>query len=171
MDLSVGCGGNSVFNGVWFFDDCVYCDLRLPVDVGSLGCFVRCDGAFLPFKDGVFDSVYAIDVLEHVESPVRFVRELGRVCCGKFVVGTPNCLHGLNFFYALLHGGSKPHCDHIFVFGRGELENLFRRCGFDDFVVVVDTYGDHRHSFLGNFVVPLLPKCLRRQLVGVVFVA
>ncbi len=40
------------------------------------------DATRLPFADGTFDLVMAIEVLEHVPGPDAALRELGRVCAG-----------------------------------------------------------------------------------------
>lgn len=49
----------------------------------------------LPFEDSSFDVVVSIEVVEHVEDPFAFLRELARVARpgGRVVVTTPNVLH------------------------------------------------------------------------------
>ncbi len=53
---------------------------------------VACAAEVLPFPDGSFDLVAAADVVEHVESPERFVRECARVLRpgGLLFLATPN---------------------------------------------------------------------------------
>jgi SAM-dependent methyltransferase len=41
--------------------------------------FLQADGEHLPFKDKEFDYVICRHVLEHVEDPIQFVKEQGRV--------------------------------------------------------------------------------------------
>lgn len=50
------------------------------------------EGEELPFKDGVFDAVLCTEVLEHLHSPGRLLREMGRVLKrdGDLVITTPN---------------------------------------------------------------------------------
>jgi SAM-dependent methyltransferase len=50
------------------------------------------DGTTLPFPDARFDSVGALNVLEHVEQPEAFIKELVRVTKpgGKIVISSPN---------------------------------------------------------------------------------
>jgi SAM-dependent methyltransferase len=57
------------------------------------------DGAHLPFPDGAFASVGALNVLEHVEEPERFLEELVRVTSiqGKVVVSSPNFYRVIGF--------------------------------------------------------------------------
>ncbi len=57
------------------------------------------DGQKLPFPDRHFGSVGAFNVLEHVEKPEAFLRELVRVADvgGKIVVSSPNFFRVLGF--------------------------------------------------------------------------
>lgn len=41
--------------------------------------FVQADGAALPFRPGVFDVVFSHSVIEHVATPLEYLRELRRV--------------------------------------------------------------------------------------------
>ncbi len=52
------------------------------------------DGKRLPFADGHFHAVGAFNVLEHVEEPEDFIRELARVLSpsGRLVISSPNFL-------------------------------------------------------------------------------
>lgn len=55
------------------------------------------DGRRLPFENGAFDTVGALNVLEHVEEPEAFLAELVRVARpgGRVVVSSPNFLRVL----------------------------------------------------------------------------
>ena len=59
------------------------------------------DGKRLPFPDNHFASAGALNVLEHVDEPEAFLRELVRVAavCGRVVVSSPNFLRVLGFGY------------------------------------------------------------------------
>jgi 2-polyprenyl-3-methyl-5-hydroxy-6-metoxy-1,4-benzoquinol methylase len=50
------------------------------------------EGKRLPFVDGHFDSVGALNVLEHVDEPEAFIKEVVRVTKpgGKIVISSPN---------------------------------------------------------------------------------
>jgi SAM-dependent methyltransferase len=57
------------------------------------------DGRRLPYPEGYFASVGALNVLEHVEEPEDFLAELVRVAesGGRIVVSSPNFLRVLGF--------------------------------------------------------------------------
>ena len=57
------------------------------------------DGRHLPFADGHFACVGALNVLEHVEHPEAFITELVRVTApaGRVVISSPNFLRVLGF--------------------------------------------------------------------------
>lgn len=46
----------------------------------------------LPYADGAFPTVVALEIIEHLEAPARFLRELARVLApgGVALVSTPN---------------------------------------------------------------------------------
>jgi SAM-dependent methyltransferase len=52
----------------------------------------RVDGVRLPFRDGEFDAVVVVDMLEHAPDEAAFVAELARVTRpgGRLVVNTPH---------------------------------------------------------------------------------
>ena len=54
--------------------------------------FVRCDAHSLPFKNEVFDAVVAVELIEHLQSPPKFVKEAYRVLAedGILIIATPN---------------------------------------------------------------------------------
>ena len=63
-------------------------------EVEELECrALRADGT-LPFPDATFDAVVSIEVVEHVEDQVAFLRELGRIAKpgAPVIVSTPNVL-------------------------------------------------------------------------------
>ena len=99
--------------------------------------FVRGDAYNLPFPSGFFDKVFFYDVVEHVDSPLKALREILRVLkVGSPVeISTPNCLHWRVFLRALrgkrivLSGDS----DHVSTWTDAEMENLLRKAGFSTF--------------------------------------
>lgn len=66
--------------------------------VGNPRCLLY-DGRRLPYRDGTFDTVGALNVLEHVQDPESFVAEAVRVCMpgGRLVLSSPNFLRFLGW--------------------------------------------------------------------------
>ena len=49
------------------------------------------DGRTLPFNDGAFDAALCLEVLEHIDEPRAFLREIHRVAPRQLIVSVPNC--------------------------------------------------------------------------------
>jgi SAM-dependent methyltransferase len=93
--LDVGCGLGSYGRGLraegydWFG---VEIDAADCAGLAQLGLPHRqVDGRHLPFADGAFDAALCLEVLEHVEDPRAFLREVQRVAPGQLIVSVPNC--------------------------------------------------------------------------------
>ncbi len=93
-------GGGSGNLDVAYFDEVVSTDIvQLPwLDVAA-------DAQSLPFADMCFENVIAIDVLHHIERPVRFLKEASRVLKpgGRLVLLEPGITPGSRLFYSLFH--------------------------------------------------------------------
>ncbi len=64
-----------------------------------------CDAQALPFKDQSFDNMVAVDVLHHIQRPVRFLKEVQRLLRkgGRLVLLEPAITKLSWFFYHFLH--------------------------------------------------------------------
>lgn len=64
-----------------------------------------CDAQRLPFTDGSFDNVVMVDVLHHIESPLRFLEEIQRVLRpgGHLVFCEPAITPLSGLFYRAFH--------------------------------------------------------------------
>jgi SAM-dependent methyltransferase len=74
-------------------------------------------GEELPFKDGTFDAIISVAVLEHVKDPFRCAREIVRVLKpgGELYCAVPflQPLHGYpHHYYNMSHQGLKALFDH-----------------------------------------------------------
>jgi 2-polyprenyl-6-hydroxyphenyl methylase / 3-demethylubiquinone-9 3-methyltransferase len=95
--LDVGCGGGFLTNALALAGhEAVGIDLSpssLKIakmqDTTGKARFIEADALKLPFPDGCFDAVCAMDLLEHVEDPAQVIKEAGRVLKE----------HGLFFFH------------------------------------------------------------------------
>jgi SAM-dependent methyltransferase len=93
--LEIGCGSNNLLD---YLDStlAVGCDLSIDVlraRVGNPGSeYVAAGGETLPFRDGQFDGLFLINVLEHVTDVEAVVDECARVLEneGICVAVTPN---------------------------------------------------------------------------------
>lgn len=105
--LDVGCGTGELWRVLGeLFDRYVAIDVVRYPGFPATGEFVRADldRAHLPFSDGLADVVAAVETIEHLENPWRFVRELARVAKpGAWVmVTTPNQESALSLLTLLL---------------------------------------------------------------------
>lgn len=75
MKLNVGCGASKYY----FYDlKCeVNCDVQRPKT--KIPDFIVSDICNLPFRDEVFERVYAFNVLEHVSDHKKAIKELDRI--------------------------------------------------------------------------------------------
>jgi SAM-dependent methyltransferase len=94
--LEVGCGCGFFTKIARPYSHCaVAIDLANGIarSVLKMGVYsVVADGCALPFKNNSFDCVFSVDVIEHVENDLLFLRESVRVlkAGGMLIIGTPN---------------------------------------------------------------------------------
>ena len=148
--LDVGCG----FGGTLATVDALACDLRLTglnIDPrqlrvaearvrprpGSSVTWVEADACALPFEDGSFDRVLAIECIFHFASRRRFLAEAARALRpgGRLVLSDLVASEGLSRsrhelppgLEAALHEALSP-CPHLFG-GEGTYEEMARSAG------------------------------------------
>ncbi len=82
----------------------------------------------IPFRAGTFDSVFAGELIEHVESPARFLKEAARVLKrdGITIITTPNRGSLIN---RVFRNYETPI--HISLMNFEELEEVLRATGFE----------------------------------------
>ncbi len=110
--LDVGCGVGRVVGRLMAAGFEAYgVDVSEPNLARARQVTERCqlyDGRKLPFPDHFFASVGALNVLEHVEAPEEFIRELVRVTeiGGRVVLSSPNFLRVIGFrdYHARMRG-------------------------------------------------------------------
>lgn len=109
----------------------------------------------LPYEDGRFDFVTATEVIEHLENPRAFIREINRVLRpgGFCVVSTPNVLNlnsrlrNLWFGFAQLFGplsiddrNAEGCSGHISPFSYFYMYHALREADFRDVSLSIDKY-------------------------------
>jgi SAM-dependent methyltransferase len=128
--LDVGCGLGSYGRGLradgyeWLG---VEIDAADCAELTRLGLpHVLVDGRTLPFPDGAFDAALCLEVLEHIDEPRSFLREVSRVAPRQLIVSVPNCeLLG----YLWEHLAAPWHMlesTHVNYFTRWSLGSLLR---------------------------------------------
>ncbi len=126
--LDVGCGTGAMLNelppGWRLAAGCdrseaalAFCRRR------GLRALVQCDAVTLPFADGAFRLVMALDVVEHLGDDRACVRELARVCepGGHVLVHVPA--------FELLWSDKDEINQHHRRYGAGALRELVERAG------------------------------------------
>ena len=131
--LEIGSGKNYLKNNFnKKYDNWILSDFNLRSNTID----IQGDGQCLPFKDGVFDCVISIDVLEHVPYPEKMIKEIQRVLKrnGTLILSTPW------FFY--LH--EEPYnFFHFSKFGLNRLmeDNNLRVISNKPIAGVISTFG------------------------------
>ena len=139
--VDVGCGTGDLWRRVrGRFSRAIGLDAvryaALPEDVS----FTAADlDAPLPIADGLADVTAAVEVIEHLENPRAFVRELARITRpGGFVVlTTPNQLSGLSLLTLLVKGRfsafqERDYPAHRTALLEIDLRRIAAECGLED---------------------------------------
>lgn len=105
---------------------------------------VRADAHYIPFKDETFDSIFAGEIIEHLEDPAQFLREVERVLKrgGHLILTTPN-IHSLSYIKGILLRKEtlSDFSEHIYGWDLKLLRNFFQKlnlrleieeCGYVD---------------------------------------
>jgi 2-polyprenyl-3-methyl-5-hydroxy-6-metoxy-1,4-benzoquinol methylase len=148
--VDVGCGSGALWTRLRGpFTRCIGVDVvrydGLPDDVE----FRKGDlDSGLPVEDGLADVVTAIEVIEHLENPRAFVRELARVARpgGWVAVTTPNQLSLLSLLTLAAKGSFSAFQDGDYPAHRTalleiDLRRVFAEAGLRDVAVAFTCHG------------------------------
>jgi 2-polyprenyl-3-methyl-5-hydroxy-6-metoxy-1,4-benzoquinol methylase len=148
--LDAGCGTGDLWRLVSArFSSCTGVDAvrypGLPDDVAFVAA--NLDGA-LPLDDASVDTAAAIEVIEHLENPRAFVRELARVTKpgGWIVLTTPNQLSALSLLCLAAKGAFVAFQDRDYPAHRTalleiDLRRIVAEAGLDDVAVEYTRWG------------------------------
>ena len=138
--LDVGCGVGQVVNRLTEAGfEAHGVDVSQPNIERARQFSPRCqlyDGRTLPFPDGHFGATGALNVLEHVDEPEAFIRELARVTArgGKIILSSPNFFRvfGLRDYHPHMRGlGNKVRNARRLMAKRGEMRRAPGNVRFD----------------------------------------
>lgn len=106
------------------------------------------DAARLPVTDAGVDAAVSVEVIEHLENPRAFVRELARIVRpgGWVVVTTPNQLSASSVLALVLKGQFGAFQDasypaHRTALLESDLRRIFAECGLRDVQVAFTCHG------------------------------
>jgi len=162
--LDIGCGGSEDFRIHKVRGD-VNCDILKPAF--KIRNFVLCDAHHLPFEAGSFSKVFMYEVLEHLESPFKALKNIQYVLKrgGRLSLTTPNGLHILKIARSVKRGFYSPHQDHVAIWNLPELKILLQKVGFKE-INIQYTYRDRSRKLTERFILFLCKfKELRYKLL------
>ena len=143
--LDVGCGAGNMIHHLSRYGTVVGIDNNsIPLEVAHRRGYDarRADAERLPFEEGKFDLVTALDVVEHCDDDLQILRECHRVCRddGLLAVTVPA--------YEWLWSNNDAVNAHKRRYSRAELESKLAEAGFQTlrmtfnnfFVVLVNQF-------------------------------
>jgi SAM-dependent methyltransferase len=97
--------------------------ISLDINANYKGVDVIGDGHYLPFKNEVFGTVTAFEVLEHLHTPWIAIKEINRVLCknGRFVGSVAFLKEFHSSYFHMSHWGVRQ----LLEYGGFEIEKLY----------------------------------------------
>jgi len=118
-----------------------FCQKTLGLDVSSEPLEKR-------FKEGTFDYITMIFVLEHIAQPLEFLSHLKKFLKpdGKFVILVPNIQDALVNFYDIPEFKSFYYCiEHLYYYNPQTIKKLFNDAGLDGEIKTIQEYPITNH--------------------------
>lgn len=130
---------------------------------------VRFDGEIMPFKNSSFDSVIAVQTLEHLPNPADCIKEIYRIMKDKgfLLVVTPEKNSPLaKLGYRLVEYTALKNPYHAGLMSGTQLANNVRESGFKHFKILPFHNGFLAAPLVGKILkqpfipLPIDPKCV-----------
>lgn len=112
-----------------------------------------------PFANSSFQTVLALDVLEHVYNPDYVLAEIARVTKSDVIISVPNFSSfpaRLQVLFGKVPENNRPNKGHVYWFTWHVLKSLLRKHNLQLDVITVNTPWE-RYTFVGS-VIKLLGK-------------
>lgn len=127
--LDMGCGTGGILRDYMAESTCVGADrsalaLRICRDQG-FSTLARADLDKLPFRPATFDTIVLLDVLEHLDDDIGFLREAAKLCRpgGQMVISVPA--------FQLLWSQHDETFEHRRRYRASQLEKVVRASGLE----------------------------------------
>jgi ubiquinone/menaquinone biosynthesis C-methylase UbiE len=130
--------------------------------------FICSDAHYLPFKENAFDKICMYEVIEHVESPIRCLREINRVLKegGTLELTTPNIFHW-RILFRQIRGLPEILSDagHISCWTEAEMKNLMLNSDFSVIQLKYTTLPEivSPHQTMDRIARRVLPRTIGEQ--------
>lgn len=184
--LDIGCAtgehtklfvrNNNKVVGIDIIDNRYKTDFKQRANYDNFQFVLIREGKKLPFKDSTFDVVVSLDVIEHIENDLNFVKEIKRILRhkGTVFVATPNRNRlsiilqrflGKKFTFPLViqeEGLPGAGSIHFREYIARELISLFQHEGFENVFVDHVWFGLRGRINVGvnNFILREISQCL-----------
>ena len=141
--LDIGCG----FNANQYAS--TICDILDLKEYYSDRKFVKLDGEKLPFNDKEFDFVIASHVLEHVQNPTNFLKEISRVAKQGYIE-VPTKLED-----NLVFENKKAHLWQLTFDDINHIINITKKIQYFEPILTVSTVKKLHNYFRDSLVIEL----------------
>lgn len=130
--------------------------------------FVQASATELPFEDGSFDTVLAINILEHVEDEKKILSELHRVTKKRLLLSVPNAEDEFLQKYNLTfrHQTDRTHKRE---YSQKNIKKKLQQAGFEVKEIVLD--GPVIPTVFAEFLPSDFLKTMGRKMINWLFIA
>lgn len=111
-------------------------------DVKKIPNFIQCDGQYMPFRDSIFEIAYSYHVIEHVQNPFLFLKEIVRVSKCEIIIRTP---------HKLCRKANPYHKQH---FTKTWFAKALKKLGISNYEINYSNFSYYPHHFISLFKVP-----------------